>query len=439
MKLALLAAIAATSPALGASLYWNANGAGSGSGTWDASTTAVWNPQADFSGTDGVWTQLGGEDVANMFLEAGHTVTVSGTVNANRLELFTPLVQNPNIAFTGGTVNLTGQATIHLGTSQVNNWIDFNSAITGSNGLTVTGQGHIVLGPGKSYTGTTTFQHVRTIDLATSTSLPSTTVLNLLSGTTRVRPAASGLTIAGLTGSASLQGQGGGNATVFLSSNQNVTHTYTGKLSGPRINFVKQGGYTQIFGGTEANGFSAAATVEVQGGVLALAKTAGIDAIGDGAVTLTGGQLRLDQNNQINDATDMNFSGGTFNLNGFDETLDIATLTANSSIDFGTDGSILSLSQLLRTGGVLTINNWDGSPNVGGGLDQLRVTSLPDADVLSNIVFSNYQANAIAINFGSYFEIVPEVVSVIPEPAAGMLLAAGSLLSLRRGRRAREV
>jgi hypothetical protein len=425
MKLALLVAIAATTPAMGATLYWNADGAGGGVGTWDSSTTAVWNPASDFSGTNGVWTQPGGEDIAEFRGPGSATVTVSGTVNVNRIR-FASTTGN-NWTLTGGTINLTGEAVLER---QVNNQF-YSSNISGNNGVTFLGGGiQVFQTTQKTYLGPTNING-NTLRLATANVLPFTTVVTFNGGNVDQRANAQ---IAGLAGTTTGGWTNTTNSATLTLDRDSGSSTFGGTLaqSGTTLSITKAGGYTQILTGSLAN--TATGTHTINGGVLALAKTAGTDAIANAPIVLNGGQLRLDNSNQINDAADMSFSGGTFNLNGFDETLDIATLTANSSIDFGTDGSILSLSQLLRTGGVLTINNWDGSPNVGGGLDQLRVTSLPDADVLSNIVFSNYQANAIAINFGSYFEIVPEVVSVIPEPASLCLLAGAALLPLRRRR-----
>jgi len=439
-----VSAMAGNTPA--ATLYWDTNGATAGvggTGTWDTSTTANWSTVAAGNVTTGLWNQVGGQDIA--YIPNVSTVTVSGTVNANQVQLEgAAAIGVTDFTVQGGTINMTGASPTIMRLNApggLNGTRTFSSNLTGSNGLTYSGNGDIDIAGNNSYTGTTVLNMTGRLDLLSVNAIPATSLVNAAIGIPRIRPGASGITFAGLTGTASVQGQGGGGAILNLDSSSASPISYTGAFGGPRINIVKKGSYTQVLGGTGANAFSAAPTVSVQAGTLALAKTAGVDAIQDAAITLTGGSLRLDANNQINNSADMTLSGGTFNLNGKSETLDVASLTANSILDFGTlaGNSTLLFSSLTRTGGILTVANWDGMflPG-GGGNDQFRVTSLPSMTVLSNIQFSptavypvGFLPGARAINFGTYFELVP----TIPEPAGLAILGLGALIPLARRRK----
>ena len=413
-----------------ATLYWAPGGIIGGTGTWDTATTPNWSTSSG-GGSAGLWNQVGGQDIADIsFTAINQTVTISGTVNANQVNITSPATGNPNDRITGGTLNLTGAAIVNLKwvVDSPNQWITLATSITGSNGLTVTGKGSLELGGTNSYTGTTTLNNGRTVDLISSTAIPAASILNLQSVTTRVRPGVQA-TAAGLEGSGSLQAQGGGTdptqRTLTLSRNDGGTSTYTGAWSGTNapISIAKQGNYTQILGGTAAN--NNPGTLTVGAGTLALAKTAGVDAVPNALISISGGTLRLDADNQINNAADLTLSSGTFALNGFDEALDVLTLSADSVIDFGSGTSILTFASGLRTGGTLSLQNWSGS-RLGGGADQLRFTANPTA-LLPYIRFAHKPgAVASAINFGSYYEVV------LPEPASLALLGLAGLLGLRR-------
>lgn len=445
----LMAASLTGASALATPLYWDGNGDGTlgDTGTWSTSghngtTGGQWSTSSTTPanpGPYGDWDQAGGQDIADIqFTIINQTVTISGTVNANQVNITSPNVQNPNDIITGGTLNLTGAATINMKffVDGVNQWIDINSPITGSNGLTTSGKGQIALGGNNSYTGTTTLNNGRVVDLTASTAIPAASILNLQSVTTRIRSGVSA-TAAGLTGGGSLQFQGSGTTGgITLSRNDGGTSTYTGSLfltnGTTQRHLTKAGNYTQVLGGTGANTMK---SVDVQGGTLALAKTAGVDAIGATIVvpiTLSGGELRLDAANQINNAATMSLAGGTFNANGFSETLGALTLASGASfIDFGSGTSTLNFASGAWTAGTLTVSNWSGSVAMGGGTDQFRLLAMPAANFLSSVNFTGYEPGARVFNYGTYVEVLPT-----PEPATVALLALGALALVRRQRRA---
>jgi autotransporter-associated beta strand protein len=126
------------------SLRWGATGAG-GNGTWDTNASANW-----FNGSSAVkWPAAGGtRDVATFGGTAG-TVSLSGTVTANRLQFDTSgyVLQN-------GTLNLNGNSPVIRTASVVSTSI--SSTVAGSAGLVKNGTGTLALSASNNYTGTTT-------------------------------------------------------------------------------------------------------------------------------------------------------------------------------------------------------------------------------------------------------------------------------------------
>jgi fibronectin-binding autotransporter adhesin len=143
-------------------------------------------------------------------------------------------------------------------------------------------------------------------------------------------------------------------------------------------------------------------------------------------LVVAGGTLLLGgTGNRINDLAGVILSGGTLATDGLDEDLGALTLAANSVIDFGAGSdSVLTFASASGTWtGTLDILNWSGTAYTGGGAEQLRFTSDPTA-YLSQITFAGI-AGAVAIDNGTYFEVVP-----VPEPATvagalGLLGVAG--------------
>ncbi len=133
-------------------------------------------------------------------------------------------------------------------------------------------------------------------------------------------------------------------------------------------------------------------------------------------------------------------------LSSSTESLGALTLSANSTIDFGTgDGNTLIFSGLTLGGNTLSIYHWSGSRYLPGGTDsgtpptqdRLVFTSNVAGEPLSQISFysggfgSALVGTGSQISFGSNCEVVP-----MPEP--GTIFGALALLGLagcRMGRR----
>lgn len=172
-------------------------------------------------------------------------------------------------------------------------------------------------------------------------------------------------------------------------------------------------------------------------------------------INVNSGTLRLAGNDLIADTpsssgrSSLALGGGTLDTGGHHaDFLGKLTLTANSQIDFGHGSSILAFqsdggSGASSLGGsVLTISNWSGSLNVGGGTDQLIFGALSGhtvGGVYNDIVFS-YGGNLLPSTliaspnpaFAGQFEVIP----VVPEPATLVgLLALFGLVACRERER----
>lgn len=151
-----------------------------------------------------------------------------------------------------------------------------------------------------------------------------------------------------------------------------------------------------------------------------------------GATTVSAGTLALGAADRIADASLLSLGGGTFATNGFSDVLGGLALSADSAIDFGDGSSTLTLadSSVQAWTGMLTINNWSGSP-VGSGVDQLIFGNGPSAlteTQLAQIHFAGFDPGAKILASG---EVVP-----VPEPAGlALLTVAGCAVASRRRRR----
>jgi fibronectin-binding autotransporter adhesin len=189
--------------------------------------------------------------------------------------------------------------------------------------------------------------------------------------------AANGNTAGNGINSANTSGTNTISANVGLAASQTWTVDTGGTLAvtgvvgdfGGGRTLTKAGGGTLILGGAAPNTYTGLTTVN--GGTLELNKTAGVNAItGDGVAGTndiqvnTGATLRLAAANQIADNATVFLNGGTWNLNGHNETirnLNAVVATTVPTLTLGT-GSTLTLNRI----------DWDNNPgsivtsNIGG-------------------------------------------------------------------------
>jgi|GEM_PF-3889203 hypothetical protein len=180
------------------------------------------------------------------------------------------------------------------------------------------------------------------------------------------------------------------------------------------------------FAGTSAN---TSLTPIVIDGTLELAKTAGVDAIAGGAVTInTGGALRLAADNQIADATALVFAGGAFEVNGRSETLGGLTVgAAGGVLDFGGVDADLVFAGLDSISGTLLISGW----TLGSSITFTDITGIGDSE-LAKISFDGFGGAMLDGN-----RLV--VSAAIPEPASAAFVLGGVALLGGLARRRRRV
>lgn len=240
----------------------------------------------------------------------------------------------------------------------------------------------------------------------------------------------------------------GGTMNVYGNANHLLTFENIladGSASG---SFVLQGTSQVRFTGTVANSYTGTTTLNA--GTLYLDKTvAGQNAINGGRISInnSGSTVTWEQNNQVADSTPVTLNGGKINMNnghqeGTTTAVGIGALTLSSSsvIDLsGTNTLHFADSHSQAWSGTLSIWNWNGTPIVGGGLEQLLFGS-------GNTALTQSQLNEISFysDSGSTFlgtamfatvnglngEIVP-----VPEPStwiAGTLAVLALAYSQRR-------
>ena len=192
-------------------------------------------------------------------------------------------------------------------------------------------------------------------------------------------------------------------------------------------------------------------------GTSTFGKITGSSAAGSITVNNTGTLLLsgTGSSDRIGNTTGLTLAGGTFSMEGLSnssETLGTLTLSASSTLDFGSgSGNTLTFSNLSLGSNILAVYNWTGSryatdatTDTGGpSQDRLLFTTDVSAQTLGQINFysggagSGWLGNGNQINFNNNptFEVVP-----VPEPTtifgALALLGLVGVRELRRKRRA---
>jgi fibronectin-binding autotransporter adhesin len=391
----------------------------------------------------------------------GNTSTADLTVAGGTLKWLASnqIANSATVTMSSGTVNLNG----------------FNEtlyAFTNSGGTFMTGTGHLI-GTGATTTwsgGTNTVNdggvvedgHI-VITGGTNTVQGGTTggILQLDSGGTGLEMTGSTLTlnsdngVAGrlvLLGDVTSHASGTTSQIVSGLSNTNAgaidlsggTRTFTVEDGAAATDLavgavIKNGSLIKAGAGVMAlNGANTlSGTVTVNAGTLTLAASSG-SALGSvSTITVnSGGTLQLGASNQINDSATMTLNGGTLNTGGLSEHVGALTLQSTSTIDMSSGASIIAFadSHSLSWTGTLNIYNWTGTPNTGGGTDELFFgtgsTGLTASQLLDMQFYSGngtgaYAAGALILANGEVVPI-PEVGTFIPGLLAVFVLLARS-------------
>ncbi len=337
-------------------------------------TTTINGGVFNVTANDDILLDTNGKTVVNM---TGGTANITtGSLAGNRFDVKTGTTWNQ----TGGTTNVSGFETRFFGTVTVDNaQMNINSTA------------------GAEFDGTITVSNNGKIDVAND--------LNITGGS--------------LTG--------GSNGTVVVGGDL-IVDTSTTISSRPNITMDTDG--TSAISVTTGTSLTGIGTLEINSpaGTGFTTINASVSNLEASKIDVSAGTLLLGASDQIANTTDLELSGGYFSTGGFDDTLDTLTLSGNSAIDLNGGNSILNFADSSGTtwtpgvGEVLTITNWDGIFNDGGGSDQINFGANGlDASQVSQIFFLNPKGeDGIVIQgfFSAQLLASGEIVPVmIPEPS----------------------
>ena len=428
---------------------------------------------ASFSGSSGIITKTG----AGTLIFAGAS-TYGGvtTINAGTLQLGNGLSTgslNATSSITNnGTLVFSRNNTQTQGTA-------FGTVISGSGNVIQNGTGTLVLNGVNTYTGSTT---VSTGNLtisnasalggtAAGTTVASGAALQI-QGDIAVGAEALNLTGSGFSNAGALRNISGANSlagAITLSGATTIgsdagTLTLSGGISGTQNltlvgagNITLSGGIATSTGTLTKNGsgtatLSAANTYSgsttINSGTLVAAAANALGSTSQIVVT-TGGSLLVTADDSVNNSAGVTLAGGSLAFSGNrNETFGALTLSANSTLDFGTESVIAVFSSLLMNGHALDIYNWTGTTLWNGGTgnntDQFYISSAIGASDLSRISFysstlqNSFLGDGYQIMSGGFAnQIIP-----VPEPetyaAAVILLLGLGIHAYRTNRRRTE-
>lgn len=352
----------------------------------------------------------------------------------------------------GITLNLQGANT---GSNAVNGIISDGSA-AGGLAIVKSGNGNWTLSGANTYSAGTSINAgtlligVSNVGTTSGALGPSTAAVNL-GDATGTAANASLLTNGAFTFSNDITVRSGNAGTATIGGNTASNSTFSGAISLNKnltVTAVNSGTVNLTKSITNASGTN---TVNITGAGtsnVVLNNSGTSNQFAPTLFSINSGKLSLGSSNQIGDSTNVTLNGGTFNTAGFSEVnggvgsrtpgMGALTLTANSTIDFGSGTSIIEFASLGAhtpiTGADLLITNWTGTVNVPGGTDQLLfagvISDFTGKFDQSDVSFNGVTGYNIFQITAGYYE-----VTEVPEPStwiAGGLALGAVLLSQRR-------
>jgi fibronectin-binding autotransporter adhesin len=201
----------------------------------------------------------------------------------------------------------------------------------------------------------------------------------------------------------------------------NASSTFSGAISGTGGSFTKSGTGTLTLDGTTANTLSG--TFNVNDGTVLLAKTAGLDATGTGALNIGDGTgaaasalVQLNAANQINDGAAVTINAdGRLNLNGNSETIgSLASSAAASTVTLG--------AGTLTTGGNNGSTTFAGVVSGTGGLTKVGTGTMTLTNANSYTGATTISAGTLALGAGGSLS---SSTTLTISSGAGLTLAGG--------------
>jgi autotransporter-associated beta strand protein len=338
------------------------------------------------------------------------------------------------------------------------------NAITGAGGLNIASSGSsggvVRFSVANTYDGDTTINSGAILRLNTANAMPFGSGKGNVSVTGTLDLNGNSAQINGLSGNGIVDGTSG--TPTLTVGNNDATSSFGGIIQNTAgtLALTKTGGGTTTL--TATNTYIGATTINAgtlkvdNNGSTTLGKITGSTAadsikVNNGGTLLLAGTGSADR---IGDTTGLTLNGGTLSAAGtssLSETLGALTLTANSTIDFGTgNGNTLRFSSLTGLGTYsLTINNWTGpsyytlsnDPNADPTQDRLLLDSGGFTPAqLAAISFYDDANNFLGTGKEILFNGNPAEIVPVPEPATvvGALLLAG-FVGYRERRRLRVV
>lgn len=355
---ALAAILAISTGPAAAQLAWDGtnttSGADGGAGNWTAGSTTNW---IDPNGNNVAWVN-GADAVFGEFTGASGAVQVIGSVEVNSLTF--NRIAYPAYSVYGGTVVGVGASGTTLFT---NSALDISTNLAGGDWIK-TGTGTIRFLAGNSYSGTTyinegaiAISNQNALGTAAAGTIVASGATLILNGSFTVANEALTLSGSGY-GSGALtnnhsQSVWGGSVTLAADTMIGASGATQGlSLTGA----VDSGGHALTFNiSSDASGLisgvlsGSGALTKAGAGTLTLSGANSFT----GATTILGGTLLMGAQNALAASSTVQFSNGTWDLNGFNQT--VKGLSSNNSLASVTLGSA-----------ALTVNNTDNLTYWGG-------------------------------------------------------------------------
>ena len=346
-------------------LYWDTNGAAAGAGSSPSATWSTSSGDKNWTiNSAGTVTTIAWTDGRDALFSAGtdatgsYTTTVSGTVSTSSVT-----VQKGNPTFSGGVVNFsdsTPDIVVASGST-----LTFNSQIAGSNGITKSGAGTLIVGnTSNAYTGDTTVS-AGTLMLGATNTLPTTTALTVASGALFDFNWGNSQTIGSLSGAGTVNTRGAN-----LTIGDATSTTFPGVLgdNGAYGGLVKQGTGTLTLSG--ANTFTGLTTINA--GALTVANNSALggstygNIVASGAaLNLTGG-VTLTEGSVTASGTGLGNTGAIRNLGGTNTYA--ATLNLGAATTVGSDAGTLTVSGSVSNAGYATTIVGAGNVTITGAV-----------------------------------------------------------------------